>query len=258
MHLDETAFYVGDLRTGGPAARWWLHVVCTPTLTYYTAHPRRGTGAHAAIGLLPTYTGTAVHDGYASYGMHTGCRHALCGAHLLRELTFLAEEGAPATRRWAAAFKRALRTMKCAADRARSAGAAALDAATRRRYQQRYNALLAQGEAAEPAPAPAGPQGGQRRRSPGAKLLYRLRRDRAAVLRFVEDLAVPFDNSEAERDVRMMRVEQKVSGGFRTPAGAATFCAIRGYLTTARKQGQPALGVLRAALVGQPFMPAIP
>jgi transposase len=258
VHLDETAFYVGDLRTGGPAARWWLHVACTPTLTHYTAHPRRGTAAHAAIGLLPSYTGTVVHDGYASYGTHTGCRHALCGVHLLRELTFLAEEGAPATRRWAAAFKRALQTMKRAADRARAAGAAALEATTRRRYQRRYDALLAQGAAAEPPPRPAGPQGGQPRRSPGAKLLYRLRRDRAAVLRFLEDLAVPFDNSEAERDVRMMRVEQKISGGFRTPVGAATFCTLRGYLTTARKQGQHALAVLRDAFVGQPFMPAIP
>jgi transposase len=262
VHLDETAFYVGDLGTGGPAARWWLHVACTPTLTHYTAHPRRGTEAHAAIGLLPTYTGTAVHDGYASYGMYPGCRHALCGAHLLRELTFLAEEGAPATRRWAAGLKRALRTMKRATDRARVAGATTLDAATRRRYHRRYDVLLAQGAAAEPPPTPAstpaGKQGGRRLRSPGGKLLHRLRRDRAAVLRFLDDLAVPFDNSEAERDVRMMRVEQKVSGGFRTPAGAATFCTLRGYLTTARKQGQHALTVLQDALLGRPFLPAIP
>ena len=258
LHLDETAFYVGDLTTGGPCARWWLHVACTPTLVHYTAHARRGTGAHAAVALLPTYAGTAVHDGYASYRTHTGCRHALCGVHLLRELTFLAEEAPPATRRWAAAFKRALQTMQRAAARARAAGAAALDARTRRRYHRRYDALLALGDAAEPPPVHAPSGRGRLRRSAGAQLLHRLRRDRDAVLRFVEDLTVPFDNSEAERDVRMMRVEQKVSGGFRTAAGAHTFCTLRGYLSTARKQGQHALAVLRDALCGRPFMPAVP
>ena len=95
-------------------------------------------------------------------------------------------------------------------------------------------------------------------RRPSAQLLGRLRRDRDAVLRFVDDLAVPFDNSEAERDLRMMKVEQKVSGGFRTPAGAATFCTLRSYLVTARKQGVGALSALRDALAGAPFFPAIP
>jgi transposase len=255
LQLDETAFYVVETR--GPAARWWLHVACTPTLTHYTAHPKRGTAAHAAVGLLPTYTGTAVHDGYASYATHAGCRHALCGVHLLRELTFLAEEGAPATCRWAAAFKRALRAMKRGADRARAAGAAALDRATLGRYRRRYAALLAHGEAAEPPPVRTAARG-RPKRSLGAQLLFRLRRDQDAVLRFLADLAVPFDNSQAERDVRMMRVEQKISGGFRTPAGAATFCTNRGYLSTARKQAQHPLTVLRDALLGQPFMPAIP
>jgi transposase len=259
VHLDETAFYV--VEGAGSAARWWLHVTCTRALTHYTPHPKRGTEAHAAVGLLPTYGGTAVHDGYASYGTHTGCRHALCGVHLLRELTFLAEEGPPATRHWAAAFKRALQVMKRGADRARAAGAAALDRVTLGRYRRRYAALLAQGEAAEPPPTrPAARRDGRGRltRSPGAQLLHRLRRDRDAVLRFLADLAVPFDNSQAERDVRMMRVEQKISGGFRTPVGAATFCTLRGYLSTARKQDQHALTVLCDALLGHPFMPAIP
>lgn len=247
VHLDETGFYVARVR-------WWLHVACTRALTLYTAHPKRGVAAHAAVGLLPTYTGTAVHDGYASYFTHRACRHALCGVHLLRELTFLAEEcGA----RWAAALQRSLRTMKRAADRARAAGATALGRATLTRYQRRYDALVRDGEAAEP-PAVQTATRGRPRRTPAGQLLVRLRRDRGAVLRFLCDLRVPFDNSEAERDVRMMKVEQKVSGGFRTPAGAATFCTNRGYLSTARKQGQHALTVLRDALVGHPFMPTGP
>jgi len=251
LHFDETGFFVAT-------ERHWLHVACTPTLTLYTAHPKRGTAAHDAIGLLPTYAGTAVHDGYASYPTYRGCQHALCGVHLLRELTYLAEEDrAPATRRWAAAFRRTLETMRRATVAARAAGQASLDVSTRRRYRRRYAALLARGEAAEPPPTRVRPRG-RPRRSLGAQLLYRLRRDQDAVLRFLDDLAVPFDNSEAERDLRMMKVEQKVSGGFRTLVGAAAFCALRSYLVTARKQGVGALTALRDALAGAPFRPAVP
>lgn len=248
--FDETGFFIGR-------RRHWLHTASTATLTHYTAHAKRGRQAHDTIGLLPTYPGTAVHDGYESYFTYP-CRHALCGVHLLRELTFLAEE---CHERWAAALKRSLRAMKRAVDRAKAAGALALDRRTRARYRQRYAALLAAGEAVHPAPPPrrTGRRGGGRpARSPAGKLLYRLRRDRDAVLRFLEDFRVPFDNNAAERDLRMMKVEQKISGGFRTPRGAATFCTIRGYLATARKQGRSALDALRDVFHGHPFIPAIP
>ena len=247
LHLDETGFFVARERR-------WLLVACTPTLTLYAAHPQRGTAAHDAMGLLPTYAGTAVHDGYASYATYRGCRHALCGVHLLRELTYLAEEEGA---RWAAAFRRALEAMRRTTVAARAAGRPCLDARTRRRYRRRYAVLLARGEAAQPPPARVRP-GARVPRRPSAQLLQRLRRDRDAVLRFVDDLQVPFDNSEAERDLRMMKVEQKVSGGFRTPAGAADFCALRSYLVTARKQGVDALSALRDALAGAPFLPALP
>ena len=249
LGLDETGFCIGR-------RRHWLHTASTATLTHYTAHAKRGCQAHDAIGLLPTYTGTAVHDGYESYFTYP-CRHALCGVHLLRELTFLAEE---CHERWAAALKRSLRTMKRAVDRARAAGATALARRTRTRYRRRYAALLAEGEAAHPVPPPrrTGRRGGSRpKRSPAGKLLYRLRRDADAVLRFLEDFRVPFDNNAAERDLRMMKVEQKISGGFRTPHGAATFCTIRGYLATAHKQGRATLDALRDVFYGHPFMPAI-
>lgn len=252
--FDETGFFIARKRQ-------WLHVACTRTLAHYTAHPKRGTAAHHDIGLLPDYGGTALHDGYASYFTHQQCRHALCGVHLLRDLTFLAEEGEHQTRRWASKFRRALETMRrrtVAARQAGRLGAGVLDERTRRRYHRRYAELLALGEAAEPPPMSAGSKGGRRRRTPGAQLLYRLRRDASAVLRFVDDLAVPFDNSEAERDLRMMKVEQKVSGGFRTPRGAETFCTLRSYLITARKQGVAVLDALRDALLGRPFMPAVP
>ena len=247
VHFDETGFFVAQ-------QHWWLHVSGTDALAFYTAHPRRGGRAHDAIGLLPAYAGTALHDAYAAYFSYTGCRHALCGVHIQRELVFLEEEcGA----RWAAPLRRALDAMRRTTVRARAAGRAALDPRTCRRYARRFDALVAAGERAEPPPTRVTWRGPPRR-TPGAQLLLRLRRYRDAVLRFVHDLAVPFDNSEAERDLRMMKVEQKVSGGFRTAAGAHTFCALRSYLVTARKQGIDALGALQAALTGTPFLPAVP
>ncbi|HKG92225.1 MAG TPA: IS66 family transposase [Gemmatimonadaceae bacterium] len=247
IHVDETGFFIAGRRQ-------WLHTVSTPALTYYTPHAKRGCGAHDAIGLLPAYAGTAVHDCYDSYFTYP-CRHALCVVHLLRELTFFAEEHGA---RWAAALKRSLLAMKRGVARARAAGRAALERRTRRRYEGRYDALLAAGEAAQPPPRARTDHGGRPRRTPAGNLLVRLRRHRAAVLRFLDDFAVPFDNSEAERDLRMMKVEQKVSGGFRTPHGAQTFCTLRGYVATARKQGGSALDALRELFAGHPFIPAVP
>jgi transposase len=255
LHVDETSAVVGG-------ERWWLHVACTPALTHYAVLPRRGRAAYAAIGLLPRFTGTVVHDGCQAFGTAPApapaypCTHALCGAHLLRALTFLAEAYHC---RWAAALARTLRAMKAGVARAKAAGRPALAPAALRRYRRRYAALVAAGEAAEPPPVRRpGTTRGKLARTPAARLLLRLRRDQAWVLRFLDDVAVPFDNNEAERDLRMMRVEEKVAGGFRTPAGAATFATLRGYVVTARKQGRSALDALRDLFAGHPFMPAVP
>jgi transposase len=247
LNLDETGFFISGRRQ-------WLHTVSTPALTHYTSHEKRGRGAHEATGILPGYQGTIVHDSYDSYFTYP-CRHALCGVHLLRELTFLIEEN---DERWARALKRSLLVMKRAVERAKAAGHVALDRVTLRRYHRRYDTLLALGEAAQPPPSPRIDGTGRPRRTLAANSLLRLREYREAVLRFLHDFAVPFDNREAERDLRMMKVEQKISGGFRTSAGAEIFCTIRGYLATARKQGRSALDVLRDLFAAQPFMPAVP
>jgi transposase len=245
VHFDESGFFT-------ETERRWLHVACTKFLTKYTPHRRRGTEAHTDVGILPGYTGTAVHDGYAPYFTHTACRHALCGVHLLRELTFLFEDlGAT----WARRLIEHLKAMKRACDRARGRGAAALSRATIQRYRRRYDEIVSAAARAEPRPVVVAGRRGPAKNTPAGCLLNRLRRDKDAFLRFIKDLSVPFDNSEAERDIRMMKVEQKVSGGFRTEAGAKTFCDLRGYLVTARKHGIDALASLQMALAGQPFMP---
>lgn len=247
-HMDETGCFVEQKLN-------YLHDLSTPFLSHYTVHPKRGRGAFEEIGFLPTYEGVAVHDGCESYtDARYPCDHSLCCAHLLRDATFVEEEE---KMEWAGKFKRLLRAMKKAKERAIEQGRTSLDQRALARYERRYTALLEEGDLAEPPPAPAGKRGGPRPRTAGRNLLERLGKQRVMVTRFLHDFRVPFDNSEAERDLRMMKLRQKISGGFRTKDGARHFATIRGYLNTARKQGHSPLDVLRDLFLGHPFQPVI-
>jgi transposase len=247
LHLDETGGYVAG-------ARWWLHTASTPALTLYTLSPYRGRQATERLGLLRSFAGVAVHDAYPTYFVYA-CAHALCNVHHLRELTFLAEEEHLA---WAAGLKRLLLAMHQAVGEARVGGQHALSPSVRRAFQRRYGQLLAQGLAQHPA-VPRAP-GNQRRprQSKARNLLERLRDRRDAVLRFLTNFAVPFDNNLAERDLRMLKVQQKVAGCFRTAGGGTRFCRIRSYLSTVVKQGISAYQALQQLFQGQPFLPDAP
>jgi transposase len=245
VHFDETGARIGG-------RLHWLHVAATSTLTYYAVHERRGRAATNEIGILPAFAGTAVHDGWASY-MTYGCRHALCNAHHLRELTFLAEEGGLL---WAQAMKRLLLDIKTAVDRAKEQGHAGLAPPVLSAFEERYAEIVQQGQAAHP-PAPATGKRGRAKQSAGRNLVERLRMSRTAVLAFMHDFCVPFDNNQAERDIRMMKLRLKISGCFRTQTGADVFCCIRGYLSTMLKQGHQALTVLTALLNEQTVCPTL-
>lgn len=248
--FDETGVRVDGVRE-------WLHVASTPTLTHYAVHPKRGTDATDAIGILPTFTGTATHDAWAPYLTYTGCTHALCNAHLLRELVFLHEQEHHA---WADELATLLVTAKDLVDTARAAGEPHLDERTLATLDAHYDHLLAQGRAANPPLAPPTgqpPRRGRPKQSKAHNLLARLTVHRQAVWAFLHDFRVPFDNNQAERDIRMLKVQQKVSGGFRSAEGAATFARLRGYISTVRKQGLPVLTVLQRVLAGAPLMPAL-
>lgn len=240
--------------------REWLHVAGTAHLTHYTIHPRRGTVATDAMGILPGFTGTATHDAWAPYLTYTGCTHALCNAHLLRELTFLHEREQQA---WADELATLLVTAKDLVDTARAAGHDVLDEVTLATLGAHYDHLVAQGRAANPplvpaAPPPAGPpKRGRPKQTTAQNLLDRLTTHRHAVWAFAHDFRVPFDNNQAERDLRMMKVQQKIAGGFRSATGAATFARLRGYISTLRKQGLPVLAALQSVFAGSPLMPAL-
>jgi transposase len=245
LHQDETGLYVTGRRS-------WLHVTCTAQLTHYAVHPKRGHEALEAIGILPRFAGTSVHDGWRSYFRYA-CTHALCLVHLLRELTYLSEEQGL---EWAADLITLLLGMKEACDQAREQGQATLHPLEMADWQAQFEALVAHADATTPvAQAPPG-QKGRVKQSTARNLLDRLIGDQEAVLAFLHRLVVPFDNNQAERDVRMVKVQQKVSGSFRSQAGAVAFCRIRGYLSTLRKQGRHLLGALEATLRGQPVLPS--
>ena len=170
----------------------------------------------------------------------------MCNAHHLRELRFLSEHY---QQDWAEQLAQLLLKMK----RLQATGET-LSEQDRQGYEQDYDRLLEQGLSANPA-LPASGKRGRPKRSSAQNLLERFRAYKDAILAFWRDQTIPFDNNQAERDLRMMKLQQKISGCFRTPAGADCFCLIRSYLSTARKQGVNMLDALSAALHASPFLP---
>jgi transposase len=247
LHQDETGLYVAGQRQ-------WMHVSSTESLTHYAVHPKRGKEALDAIGILADFHGVSVHDGWRSYWQLL-CQHALCNVHHLRELIFLQEEQ---QQEWAEEMKELLLDIKAAVAQARSEGRTSLHPLEVADWKVRYRALLAQGYQANPPPAPPTQVGkkGRPKQSKARNLLDRLSQHQDAVLCFLDNFSVPFDNSLAERDIRMVKVQQKISGCFRSQAFAVAFCRIRGYLSTLRKQGVAVLTALEQALLGHPVSPA--
>lgn len=243
-HFDETGVHLsGKLH--------WLHSASTPTLTYYDWHKRRGKAGMDKADILPHFRGIAVHDGWNSYS-HYPCLHALCNAHHLRELTALWEQD---RQEWAKKMRSLLVQIKRAVEGAKEQGRSRLSPLLEMRFEARYKHLLAQGLAANPPPEAKSGKRGRPKQSRARNLLDRLQQSREATLRFMSDFRVPFDNNLAERDIRMMKMQQKVSGGFRSEDGATAFCRVRSYISTMRKQGHCILGVLENVFRGMPLCP---
>lgn len=254
IHADETGLRVAQ-------QGHYVHVASTDRLTHYASDARRGRAAMDEVGILPRYRGTLVRDGWWSYDYYTDCRHALCGAHLLRELIFFAELN-DEQRQWAAPLKELLLKIKGAVEGAREAGGKQLTAEAQAELSQRYDELVRQGLVLNPPPAaraaptamaPAGKEEGGGCQQQAHNLLRRMERRKAEVLRFMTDFTVPFENNQAERDLRMVKLQQKVSGCFRSEEGARQFCRIRGYISTMRKQGRGVLEALAGACRGAPL-----
>jgi len=246
VHCDESGMRVeGKLN--------WLHVLATKHLTSYAVHPKRGQEAMRDIGLIEELQGYAVHDGWASYFLFDNCTHVLCNAHHLRELRFIFEQY---QQTWAKRMFELLLDIKHEVAQL-FPEQISLPPERLQHYQQKYDTLLQQGFEANPPPKhPPPKKRGRKKQPPPKNLLDRLQKYKAETLAFMFDFRIPFDNNLAERDVRMMKVKQKISGTFRTRIGAETFCDIRSYISTVRKQNGTVIQAIHDALLGQPFMPA--
>lgn len=224
-HADET----GINRNGD---RIWLHSLSNPEWTLFFPHEKRGHEAMDAMGILPLFKGTLCHDHWKPYYRYD-CIHALCNAHHLRELTFAHEQEG---QQWAKDMKDLLETI----NKDVKAAGGVLNAFESERYRKKYKNLIKKGDIECPEPErPANKKGkrGRIKKSKSRNLLERLRDYEEDVLRFMENELVPFTNNLGENDIRMTKVQQKISGCFRSMEGAHIFCRIRSYLSTCRKQG---------------------
>jgi transposase len=245
VHVDETGARIAG-------TRWWFHTVCTSLLSLIICHPKRGHEACDAAGVLPDFNGTAVHDGWQPYWRYKQCRHALCGAHLLRDLASVAE--IPGQQKWATAMADLLVEAKLHLDDARLTGRSGMPWVTLCELRTRYEAIIVQGLKANPEPLRGRPR--SKRQREAVNLLRRLDEQDFEVQASWVDLAVPFDNNTAERDLRMVKLQQKISGCFRTSKAAEAFCAVRSYLQTAAKHDQNQYDVLVQLFTNGPWLPS--
>ena len=244
QHGDETG-----VRVGGKLR--WMHVNSTRWLTHLAWHAKRGKQALEEIGIWPRFQGRGMHDRFASYD-HYACQHSVCGAHLLRDCLYLYEHDQQV---WALEMHDLLLDMHAAASEWQQRAALCVAAIEREEWVARYFEILAAGFAAQPPPAPEAvpKRRGRQKQSAAKNLLDDLLRRADQVLAFLDDLSLPFTNNQAERDLRMVKVQQKIAGTFRSEDGATAFCRIRSYLGTMRKQGHSMLAALAAVFVGKPL-----
>ncbi len=222
----------------------WVHTNSTQMYTHYSLQEKRGQIAIDAIGILKDYQGTSVHDRYSSYNLYN-CKHSYCNAHLLRDLKYLHEDD---NKPWAAKMIGVLikaKTLKEAGE---------LTQETIKNINDCYDRAVKKGFKTEPIDKPQKiKKRGRQKKSKSIRLLEVFRDAKDRVLRFVYDQLVPFDNNMAERDLRMIKLKQKISGTFRTKKGGQVFCRIRGYISTVRKHGYNIMDAIKMAIIGQPI-----
>lgn len=235
-HFDETGARIAG-RLG------WVHSASTATLTRYTSHARRGSEAIDDANVLPEFRGVAVHDGWAPYRNYDGCAHGLCNVHHLRELQAALEAG----HSWPLAMSCLLLDTKALVAAAVAGERESLSARQITALAASYQTVLAMGHEEHPAT--------NAKKTKAHNLLIRLERHQDDVLRFAHDFRTPFGNNQAEQDIRMVKLQQKISGCWRTMTGAQRFLTIRGYISTARKNEISPLSALDALTHGTPWLP---
>lgn len=248
INIDETGFRANN-------RGHWLHVASTNTLTYYDVHEKRGKEAMDDIGILPYFKGTSVHDHWKPYFKYNNAKHGLCNSHHLREFVFINEQY---QQRWASKMMDLLLKIKEKVEDTRPYSDH-LEPSEIKGFEKKYDEIVERG-LMDNIPPPEEQlikrkKRGRVKQTPPKNLLDRLKEFKEETLRFMHDFQVPFDNNLGERDIRMMKVKQKVSGCFRTFEGAKKFCHIRSYISTTRKNDCRVIKAIQDAFDGNPFIP---
>jgi len=248
LHCDETGVSVeGRLH--------WIHGASTAHLTLFHLHKRRGKEAMNAMGILPTYTGIVMSDHWSAYKHYTNSQHSFCNAHHIRELQGISDNEKV---QWSKDMYALLIRANNAVIKAKANAQTALSSITitllTHQYDKITNAAL--GYYPNPPLAPI-KQRGRIKQSKGKNLLDRFKQHKRETLRFLNDFTVPFTNNQAERDLRMIKVKEKISGTIASKRGGEYFARIRGYISTVKKQGKNILEELFNALNGKPFLPQL-
>jgi transposase len=246
LHVNETGMRVTGIRQ-------WLHVASTELLTLYSHHRKRGSQATDDMQILPRFRGTMVHDFWASYFRYP-CRHALCNTHILRELKGISENYG---QRWSEQLHDLIQEIKNEVDGVRE-HSGSLSHQKTADFEGRFSLIIKEGMRENPIPdnAVLTIKRGRKKQSKAKNLLDRCQKFQMEILSFMHDLSIPFSNNQAERDIRMVKLQQKISGKFRSEDGAASFCRVRGYLSTVKKNERPVLASLVGAFEGNPFTPS--
>jgi transposase len=247
-HVDETG-----LRVAGSLA--WVHCASTTTHTVFHIDAKRGLTGTLNGGVLHSFTGVMVHDGWEPYKTFTAATHGLCNAHHLRELQKISEDTPEIG--WAKQMTEFLVRTHRQVQTAKAQGDTGLSKETLEAVSRGYEKILTAGDLQSPARVHP-KTGGRIAQTEPRRLLNRLRPYQADVLRFTTDFTVPFDNNQAERDIRMVKLRQKVSGCLRSMTGAEHFASIRSVMSTARKQTVNEFDVLLDAFTGNNWIPAQP
>lgn len=246
VHFDETG-----IRSEGKTK--WMHVASTETLTYYAAHEKRGEDAAKDIDILPNFKGTAVHDHWKPYYHFIDCTHAECNSHNLRYLKDVVENY---HQDWADEMVGLLIETHRRVEDLKAGGACEMPEEEIRLWYKRYHSIIEKGIAEDAVKSPQVlNKKGKVKKSKPLQLLLKLQQYDIETLAFIYDFTIPFDNNLAERDIRMQKLRQKISGCFRGKKGADVFCRIRSYISTARKNGVNAMEAIAMAVKGQPFIP---
>jgi transposase len=247
LNCDETGVNVkGDLH--------WMHTVSSSVMTYYMLHKKRGTVAMDAMEILPEYEGIAVHDHWSPYNKYS-CSHSFCNAHHLRELDFISQSEKVL---WSENMHILLNAMNQEVNKAKEKGKKALSADKAARFSHHYDAICNGAMVYYPPPDKKAKKTRGRLAQPkGKNLLDRFAKYKDEVLRFSTDFNVPFTNNLAERDLRMIKVKEKISGTFASLKGGKIFARIRGYISTLKKNDRPVLKELNNVLSARPYLPVV-